>query len=197
MLDVFAIRQERQALERQLRDDPSTDPRVLKVLYLRELETLYMADAGATSQPRVRTDQIDHSRETAAPWPSSAASHSRGTGKVNRPMNPDRLRVIEQAANLIRGRARPTKTADIYDMMDDEVRGLIRGNDPKANLSAMLHHSPAFISHSRAGWTLADEEPEGTAPDTSSPAALHKRSEPAGWEPFFARSPREEEDGSL
>lgn len=155
MLDVRAIKAEREELERQLRADPNVDPRVLMIFNLRELETLY------TQRAR---NAAAHSVTTAPPaegvraWPSSAASHSRGTGKLNRPMNPDRLRVLEQAANLIRGRPHPTKTSTIFDALDEEVRGLIRGTDPRANLSAMLHHSPLFASHSRAGWTLVEDE---------------------------------------
>lgn len=166
MPDVLSvIRAERQELERQLQ----ADPRHLKIKHLLELEALYTQDERTT--PAAREPLVPSQVEDATPvpevpvkpWPSTAAFHSRGTGKVVRRIKPERIRVLEQAANVIRGRAKPTKTADIFDALADEDRALIKGDNPQGNLSAMLHHSPAFVSHGRVGWTLAQADPSYVA----------------------------------
>jgi len=165
MLDVLAIKTEREELERQLRDDPDVDPRYLMVLHLRELEALY-----ARTTVSSKGNGAAHSAPTPPPrrdgglmppsWLGNAAFHSRGTGKVIRRIAPGRVRVLEQAANLIRGKHYPTRTIEIYEALSEEDRSLIGGNDKKGNLSAMLHHSPMFISRGRAGWMLAEDAPD-------------------------------------
>lgn len=57
---------------------------------------------------------------------------------------------------------RPMKTSEIFEMMGP-IREEIGGSDKKGNLSAMMHHSPLFVSHGRVGWTLAEDE-KGSTP---------------------------------
>ena len=76
--------------------------------------------------------------------------------RINRPINKEREHALTLAADAIKGRRTPTRTAEIYEII--EPLGVkIGGAEPKSNLSAMLHHSPLFRSHGRRGWTLAEE----------------------------------------
>lgn len=138
-----------------LRQEMREDPRVQKIEALEKLIALYVADGAIIKE-------CDQAHPEPAPEPRASAPHmiayGRGTGKVKRKVAPERLQVLEHAANAIRGRSEPTKTAEIYELIG-EARELISGHDKRGNLSAMLHHAPMFISHARSGWTLAPETP--------------------------------------
>jgi hypothetical protein len=142
MTDMMSvIRAERESLERELQ----ADPRYLKIQHLRELEALYAKDSDGGSPPAPQPTSVD------------GVVLSRGSGKIKRRIDPDRVRVLEQAANIVRGTKWPVKTTEIYVRLGD-LKSVIRGNNPLSNLSAMLHHSPTFKSHGRSGWTLVGEE---------------------------------------
>lgn len=141
------------AMEEALMADTSLRPDIRAYLHLQAAKRLLSETAGVAEMERL-------SRSGLIP--------TRGSGKIARRVDPDRVRVLEQAANLIRESEFPTKTAEIYEGLAPEVRALIRGSDPKGNLSAMLFHSPAFDSHGRQGWTLSgSKKPSSGTPDES------------------------------
>jgi hypothetical protein len=71
-----------------------------------------------------------------------------------RKRSPEREAALREAAEFLQGKSMPVKTAEIFEML--EFKNItVGGDDPKSNLSAMLSNSDAFISHGRAGWTLA------------------------------------------
>lgn len=75
--------------------------------------------------------------------------------KINRPPSKHREEALALAAQVIKGRYVPTRTADIYEMIVP-LGAQIGGSVPQSNLSAMLHHSDVFRSHGRLGWTLGE-----------------------------------------
>lgn len=168
MTAVQGLEAKLEEMERELLGDESLPPKVLAYLHLQASVRFLKADAGQPAktpehdrpvQERPRSGGLVVARH----YPAIGHSFSRGTGKVQRKIDPDRLKVIEHAANAIRGREEPTKTSEIFEELAPEVRALIRGEEPKSNLSAMLFHSPIFRSHGRSGWTL-DEAPEWPSP---------------------------------
>jgi hypothetical protein len=132
----------------------------MKEIQLRLLISLYKADP------------------TYVPPMRSQFAPSLEPKKINRPINKDREHALSLAAEAIKGRRAPTRTAEIYEIIEP-LGAKIGGAEPKSNLSAMLHHSPLFRSHGRRGWTLAEEnivlegdddgDDEGTALDFSEP----------------------------
>lgn len=149
MADLTALDAQLAEMERSLMDDPGISDEVRAYLHLVAARRLLAKQGGAASvQPQV-SRPLEDRRSVIAP--------SRGVGKIARRVDPDRVKVLEHAANAIRGKVSPTKTAEIFELIPDEVRALIRGSEPKSNLSAMLFHSPSFISHGRQGWVLRRE----------------------------------------
>jgi hypothetical protein len=154
-MDALAgITAQLEAMEAELLMQPDLPPKVRAYLHLQAARRA-LAEVGGNVGKRPPSGELGAPYDQGS-WPSAAAA-SRGTGKVKRRMDPKRVMVLEQAANLIRGKLTPTKTAEIYDRLAENVRSLIGGDEPKSNLSAMLFHSPAFDSHGRAGWTLAED----------------------------------------
>jgi hypothetical protein len=98
--------------------------------------------------------------------------------------SPERKAILEQAKQYIAGRDYPTTTAEIFDVLSLVIQ--IPGEKPKNNLSAMLSNSDEFVSHGRAGWTLASETPEapGDLLSRSAPeASMSSPASPAGESP--------------
>lgn len=75
--------------------------------------------------------------------------------------------VLDGAAELIDGRSDPTRTAVIFASLTEQGIS-IEGKNPQNTLSARLSNSPRFISHGRAGWTLAEPESETADEEPSS-----------------------------
>jgi hypothetical protein len=79
-------------------------------------------------------------------------------------------------SRYLRGRAEPTRTADLLAHLDS--LGIpIGGQDRSSNLSAMLSHSSGFKSHGRAGWTYEGSEMQEAAdgePEEVTPAAPNR-----------------------
>jgi len=144
MSDLTALDAQLAEMERSLMADPNTPDQVRAYLHLRAARTL-LSGQGNQSQ----SDPNDR---------RSALAPSRGAGKIVRRIDPDRMTVLEHVANVIRGRSEPTKTADIFEELPLQIRSLIKGAEPRGNLSAMLFHSPAFISHGRQGWVLRAQD---------------------------------------
>jgi hypothetical protein len=161
---IASIEAQLEDMERVLTLDPSLPPSVRAYLHLQAARRALIE---AKAESRKRHPAEVYAQSDADGWATRdrGIAPSRGVGKLRRKVDPDRLKVQEQAANLIRGKTEPTRTSAIYDALPPEVRGLIKGNEPKSNLSAMLFHSPLFVSHGRAGWTLkAVAEPLPVAP---------------------------------
>lgn len=121
---------------------------------LRDLVALYSGKPEAAAEASPPPSRFDPVREPK---------------KINRPQSKDREETLALAAEAIRGRYSPTRTAEIYDIIAP-LGAKIGGTEPKSNLSAMLHHSDLFRSHGRQGWTLAEYddllELLETGPDT-------------------------------
>jgi len=133
------LREEMEGLRQQLQSNPL----FVKYEQVRETARLYGVEPdGGSPSPR--------------PQKKPAYYTGRGTGKINRGANPDRDRALALAAEVLRGRSMPMKTAEIYDLILP-MGAKIGGTEPKSNLSAMLHHSATFKSHGRKGWTLTSE----------------------------------------
>jgi hypothetical protein len=71
-----------------------------------------------------------------------------------RKASPARVQAVQEAIAYLRDKKGPVKTADIYAHIK-ELQIPIAGGDPQNNLSALLNKAPEFVSHGRAGWTLA------------------------------------------
>lgn len=107
---------------------------------LRDLVALYSGKPQASAEASLAPSRFDPVREPK---------------KINRPPSKDREDTLALAAEAIRGRYSPTRTAEIYEIIAP-LGAKIGGAEPKSNLSAMLHHSDLFRSHGRQGWTLAE-----------------------------------------
>ncbi|MCA3719089.1 MAG: hypothetical protein IM674_12635 [Brevundimonas sp.] len=107
---------------------------------LRDLVALYRGEPTSGGNEPVVASRFDRVREPK---------------KINRPPSKEREDALALAADAIRGRRTPTKTAEIYEIIVP-LGAKIGGAEPKGNLSAMLYHSDLFQSHGRKGWTLAE-----------------------------------------
>lgn len=146
-----------------LRHDIATnpDPRTLK---LRALEAALAVYKGAHRHQAEDVSQGATRVERKAPKASA---------------DPAREKLFEEVTNYLSKKTEPTKTADIFtylDMFDIHIGG----NEPKSNLSAILHNSKRYKSYGRQGWML----PENAA-------AYDQRHSPP------QRLIPDEEDGSL
>lgn len=124
-----ALRAEIEQLQRELDDDP----RALKLRELRRLLAIYEESQGS--------------------MPSPVIANAPKSDRSRRATSATRRAAIDAARIFLRGRPEPTKTSDIYAHI--KALGIeVGGENPQNNLSAMLHHSPEFISHGRGGWRL-------------------------------------------
>lgn len=143
---VNALKTEISALEAEL----SKSATWVKLVEARRLLGLYEGDLLATQD-------LDHARKISV---IVTANTKRRSSKAS----PERRRILEQSAEILRGRSSPTRTAEIFKVLQS-LGVEIPGEKPQNNLSAMLSNSPMFNSNGRAGWTLADTEspetPEG------------------------------------
>jgi len=140
------------ALDAEIRDLESeleADPRYQKLRELKRVQDMYSGQGSASVTQR--------------PAPQRAAPRRAGS--------PERKAILEKAKEFISGRNIPTTTAEIFDHVSRFVE--VPGEKPKNNLSAMLSNSDDFVSHGRAGWTLAEPQ----APETpEAPSDLLPRS---------------------
>lgn len=144
-----ALRSELGALEQQLQDDP----RFQKIQHLQQLLSLYDGGPAGTSSA-----------------PSAARARARRQGSQARE------EALTLAANFIEGRSEPTRTSDIFEYVVGQGV-VIDGQSPVSNLSAMLSRSELFISHGRAGWTLAPGVIRSDNPDGAHDRALRPSDE--------------------
>jgi|GEM_PF-3162013 len=166
MSDTFvaALDAEIAALEADIAARP--DVRVVKLSNLRSLRQKFYTgpDLGASvaNGTLTITDQFGS---------QSVRTHVRSTGRRRAP---ETEAALNAASELIAGRSEPTRTSEIFDYL--RSRGIqVPGTDPASNLSAMLSKARNFISHGRAGWTLASASDDGP-PDPNQ--AQHPRSDP-------------------
>lgn len=131
--------------------DPSTPPRMQG--FLHAVKAMILMDRQGHGGP---------SAQAAAerPVPSGPMPEMRfiEIARKGRSPDPERQAVLDHVARLLDlefGNEK-TKTAQLFDKLPDEMRAKIGGTEPKGNLSAMMHHSPLFVSHGRKGWTLAN-----------------------------------------
>lgn len=94
---------------------------------------------------------------------SSSPRSPKGTG---RRASPQAQRILDAVAAFIGSQKapfngafglRPVPTGQIAAHLQ-QVGIEVRGKNPRNSLSAMLSHSTRFVSHGRAGWTLAECE---------------------------------------
>ena len=117
----------------ELQAELDADPRFQKLERLRSVLPLY--------------------RGTQSDMPKVAAT------TINRPMRENRSEALRIAAMMLRSRADPVPTRDIYEYVVANG-GEIGGKAPVNNLSAMLSNSDEFVSSGREGWTLVDRDDE-------------------------------------
>ncbi len=134
-----ALKDELDALEQELQDDP----RFLKIKHLQQLLALYDGTAPKTPRPARARRKGSAGREAA----------------------------LRHAADFIRDSDGPMRTADILAYLELH-NVIIDGQAPVSNLSAMLSRSEDFISHGRAGWTLAPGVIRSDIPDGMRDRAL-------------------------
>lgn len=138
---VKALVAEIDALETALRNDP----RWAKLEDAKRLLARYDPRAPVSSE------------HTIAP---PAPRKTKGVTGRSSPRSPERQAILDAASEFIVGATAPVPTSDIFAFVS--ARMTIPGTVPKNNLSAMLSNSPRFISHGRAGWTLAPETTEAS-----------------------------------
>jgi hypothetical protein len=150
-----------------LQDELEADPRFLKLRELERVRALYGAQEQSLSL-RIEKRVIPVAKR--------------------RMPSPERQKILDAAKEAIRGRTQPTPTSDIFDAISPDVE--IPGNAPKNNLSAMLSNSTEFVSHGRAGWTLASETSEASgdllarsAPEASNSSPASPAGEPDSLRP--------------
>ncbi|MCO5064794.1 MAG: hypothetical protein M9924_10275 [Rhizobiaceae bacterium] len=138
---VKALDGEIAQLERKL----AANPDYIKLAEVRRLRALYLGERQHT--------QIDN-----PPAPTGVVRRPSLVGNTSRSRtSTERQKIVDAAKDYIREFINPTKTADIFAFL--ERAGFhIPGEKPQNNLSAMLSNSPDFVSHGRAGWTLAENE---------------------------------------
>lgn len=151
----------KEALEREIAElekSLEADPRFIKLRELQRVASLYTPAAQAMDAFKPIVGSI----ASAAPQRAGAGARFYGGGEAvpvvdgqRRVSALVRQKVLEDAANILRGRTEPTKTADLFDDLVT-LGHEIGGDDPKNNLSAMLSKSPLFRPHKRAGWTLVE-----------------------------------------
>ncbi len=150
-----ALQTEIDDLEASLRASP--DPRLVKLQELRRVRALY--DGGASAPVLAAKSDTQDAKQ----------------GRSGRQPSPERLKAIEHARKYLSGCVGPVKTITILNRLQEEGV-IVGGSSPVSNLSAMLHHSPAFQSHGRRGWTLRapaeDEKPADLLSDRERSAGL-------------------------
>jgi hypothetical protein len=148
----------------------AADPRYLKIQQLKGLLALY--EEGESSA-RTRRPVSPH-RPAFVPRPKP------GLGRIR---DPKRLKILEASLNVLRelNSSHPVKTGDIYELLPAEIVELIAGENPRGNLSALIHNSKQFISHGRAGWSLPSGDAESQEPESDTP---HQSEEEEGVNPF-------------
>jgi hypothetical protein len=140
----------RQSLDAEimrLEAELAADPRAVKLQELRRVRSLYDEGQEASqANPGVTIILESKTSENSTP-PSD---------KPGRKMSPERIQALMVTRELLKGRASPTRTADILEHLQNQGIN-IGGNDPQNNLSALLYHAPDFESHGKAGWTLTSQ----------------------------------------
>ncbi|MEH2473000.1 hypothetical protein V1281_005810 [Nitrobacteraceae bacterium AZCC 2161] len=146
-----------------LETEIEADPRLVKLRELKRVRALYDAPVVAahpstfsvgsqhfSSQHFVQSvNRLANAASTAA----QLAMEGIPPRTPGRKPSPERVLAMKEAAEFLKGKNEPVKTADIYAHI--ESLGIpIGGEDPQNNLSAMLNKAPEFQSHGRAGWTL-------------------------------------------
>lgn len=129
---------------RALEEELEADPRYLKAKALREVIRLY---GGPASEP-----ESAESRPTFVPRPKPV--------QRPRPVDSHRVAILDAVREVLiaLNQPYPVKTAEIFDLLPDEIVQSIPGKEPKSNLSAMIHNSKRFRSHGREGWMLLESD---------------------------------------
>jgi len=116
--------------------DLASDPRWVRLQALRDMLRLYESD------PEILRF-------------SSQKEASEGADRKRPRTSGARKQALEAARNVLIFSSGPLPTSIIYEAIRKQGVSL-GGENPKNNLSAMLHHAPDFVSHGRQGWTLID-----------------------------------------
>lgn len=158
---ITALESEIADLERQIEATPT-------YAKLREAKRLLaMYRPSEPLQPKSRdTSQPAMRPAAASPSPLRVGSN--------------REAIITAAIECLRNRVLPMSTTAVLDVV--QTRGVdVGGAIPRNNLSSILSRSDRFISHGRAGWTLAEgnEKAGDDAPGKdASPALFQPHSAP-------------------
>ncbi|WP_394761294.1 hypothetical protein [Phenylobacterium sp.] len=168
MTDLAALKAEVDAVGAELLADPATPVKVRGYLMLAQAIRLLEAPLASIQppDPPQRTAFVPPKVPMTDASGDVVAIMGRGSGKGKRSVDPNRVAILEEAATVLElvGDQTPMKTAEVYAYLQAETREKIGGTDRKGNLSAMMHHSPLFVSHGRKGWTLAPPQGVGVAP---------------------------------
>lgn len=169
MTDFSGLKEQVQQMGDALMADPNTPPPVLA--YLHMVAALRLLEQPLDSVHRIQRPPFAPFRTASSPDFVQVKRHSRGTGKIRRAIDPNRVAILEAAADVIDLMGGPMKTSDVYDALGP-IREKIGGTEPKSNLSAMMHHSPLFVSHGRGGWSLSGMDAESTEAEIEAASQL-------------------------
>jgi hypothetical protein len=125
-----------EGLAADIADNP--DPRYAKLEKLYEAAALYGLSVGIRAI-RETAENVRAAQRVISRQRSSSAS---------------RQAILDRAKEIIGEADTPVATATLFEIISEEME--IPGTNPKNNLSAMLSNSDEFVSHGRAGWTLAE-----------------------------------------
>jgi len=128
-------------LERELH----ADPRFMRLQTLKKMRTDYLAVTGPARAPTT-LELVAGSQPAAAPRSTTLTVRAR-----TRSIDPRREALLEKVRVFLAGKLAPTKTAEIFSHL--EAIGVeVGGQDPRNNLSAIIHNSGRFKSFGRLGW---------------------------------------------
>lgn len=133
----------------RLASDPNASVDALRFLFL------WQRHAAAMAEERAASIEAEPTRVRPSYVPRA---------KAPKPFDLVKARVLDAATEVLRANpGYPMKTGAIFDQLPEELASQIPGNEPKGNLSAMMHNSKRFRSHGRSGWTLPDDPGQQTA----------------------------------
>jgi hypothetical protein len=141
------------------------DARVQRVEHLKTLRKLYLAGPSRTGVMGRPSDTGDPISEISvslnelliAAQSNSGRFEARPRLASGRRPSPQRVRALAIIKSYLADKVEPVKTSVLFEHLKSEDI-VIKGADPRNNLSAMLSNDPAFRSNGRSGWTLKQKE---------------------------------------
>ncbi|MDR3570680.1 MAG: hypothetical protein P4L81_00550 [Candidatus Pacebacteria bacterium] len=135
----------------------SHDPVFIKLSELRKVRHLYESDKKAETSEGSKNFDLEK---------AVVESYKPDASRAGRRQSPERQEALRECRAFLESVRRPAKTAELYSYL--RTLGVeLGGKDPQNNLSALLYHSPDFLSLRGEGWILKP----GIAQQSASQAA--------------------------